>query len=508
MNSVSQTARGALAVSFRRLASHPAAGWAIVGLGVLLRLRRFLTDRGLLHDEAQLATNVFSKTFGQLFRPLDLGDQAAPVGFLILQKCSILCFGGGEWAIRLVPFVAAVFVLPLFFLTARKLAGAAIALAATGWLALADPLVRYCAEGKQYSTDVLWTTVLLALALGATTQWDLTILAIVGGILLWFSHPLLFVAGGVGLSLFVEHLRSRNLRLAAIDIVVGMFWLASFSLNYLSISRHYVANRYLTTYWAGAFAPVPGTWANILWYPRTLLHLFDYPLGIAPPKFIAISVVAAGVLIIGYVLLAHQRRAWWILSLTIVLAVAASALHRYPFAERLTLFLAPLLVLPLAFGLCANWRIGVGPAAVLRATLGAALFLYPVYLQAKYFIHPPVLYDVKPAIRYVRAHWQRGDVIYLHFGSDVVGRYYLRQPELSLPDLAVVRGIYEPDSALRPQRYDSDLQLVRGHPRVWFVFSMAGEPDRQTYERILNQRGRLLDCHVYNGGAVELYDLR
>jgi hypothetical protein len=505
MTSESQTAPNTTLLSLRRFASHPAAGWAIVGLGIVLRLRRYLRDRGLLHDETQLATNVLSKSFGHLFRPLDLGDQAAPVGFLILQKCSILCFGGGEWAIRLVPLLAGVIALPLFFRTIRKIAGVSIALLATAWLALAEPLIRYAAEGKQYSTDVLWTTVLLALALGAATELELALLTVVGAVLLWFSHPLLFVAGGIGLSLLIEHLRLRKLRLASIDIGMGIFWLASFTLNYLAISRHYVANGYLTAYWADAFAPLPSTWANIAWYPRTLLRLFDYPLGIAPPKFIAISALAAAVLVIGFFLLASRRRMFWILVLTIVLAMVASGLHRYPFAERLTLFLAPFLVLPLAFCLGANWRVGAGPAVVV---LGAALFAYPVYLQAKYFIHPPVLYDVKPAIRFIRAHWQRGDVIYLHFGSDVVGRYYLRQPEFSLPDLVVVRGVYEPDVAARPQRYESDLQSVRGRPHVWIVFSMASQPDRQIYERILDQHGRLLDRHIYNGGAVELYDLR
>jgi hypothetical protein len=488
--------------------SHRALGWAIICLGVALRLRRYLQDRGVMHDEALLATNVLSKSFGQLFRPLDMGDQAAPVGFLILQKCSICCFGFGERSMRLVPLLAAIIVLPLFFLMFRRIAGRAAPLLAITWMALAEPLVYYSSEGKQYSTDVLWTTIVFALAIAAVTQWDLAILAIVGTILLWFSHPLLFVLAAVGASLFIEHVRGRRGRLIAVDIAMVTLWLGSFALNYLTVSRYYAADKMLTTYWAGNFAPLPTTLADVRWYVRALLALFNYPLGIAPAKFIAISAVAAVVFIIGCVRLARRGRGLPIILLSILFTLIASALHKYPFSERLTLFLAPLLLVPLGLAFGGDWRAGGRLAIAVRALLAILLLLYPVYLQAKYFIHPPILYDVKPGLQFIRAHWQRGDVIYLHFGSDVLGRYYLGQSGFQLADSSVVRGIYEPDVPARPRHYADDLLPLQGRPRVWIVFSMAGEADRKLYERILDQRGRLLDRHIYNGGAVELYDLR
>src|ERR1700677_505042 len=88
----------------RRIPAHERFAWTIVLIGFLLRLRRYLQDRGLMHDDAQLATNIFSRSFAQLVRPLNIGDQAAPVGFLILQKCSTTLLGHGELALRFVPF--------------------------------------------------------------------------------------------------------------------------------------------------------------------------------------------------------------------------------------------------------------------------------------------------------------------------------------------------------------------------------------------------------------------
>src|ERR1700728_1495922 len=99
----------------QRITAHDRFAWMIVLIGFLLRLRRFLQDRGLMHDDAQLATNIFSRSFTQLLKPLNYGDQAAPVGFLILQKCSTTLLGHGELALRFVPFLASVIALPVLF---------------------------------------------------------------------------------------------------------------------------------------------------------------------------------------------------------------------------------------------------------------------------------------------------------------------------------------------------------------------------------------------------------
>jgi 4-amino-4-deoxy-L-arabinose transferase-like glycosyltransferase len=489
----------------------------MVLLGALLRLRRFLQERGLMHDDAQLASNIFSKTFAQLFRPLDIGDQAAPVGFLVLQKCSILLFGHGERAIRLIPFLAAVFVLPLFFLTVRRIFGNRTALFAIALLALAEPLVHYSAEAKQYSTDVLWTAVVLALALRAGSIPTLNVLGVVGAILLWFSHPMLFVLGGIGLTLFISHLHDKQYKLARADAVMGVAWLASFGANYLLISRYYVANDYLRTYWQklAAFAPFSDSLRDVLWYPTALVELFKYPLGILPSgdshlAVRVISLVAVGMFVLGCVVMEQRsKKILGFIALTILLAIAASALQRYPFAERLTLFCAPLVVLPLAVAMGIGWWWRNRRRTVFWIVIGAILFVYPVYIQAKYAVHPEVLYDAKPAINYVKAHWRAGDSLYLHWGSDVLGTYYLNaDPALAIAPADLVKGIFEPNPAARSRRYGDDLLQLRGRRRVWIVFSMDPDKDRLLIEQILDRRGKLLDHEQFNGSTADLYDLR
>jgi hypothetical protein len=494
----------------------------LVAMGILLRLRRYLQDRGLMHDDAQLATNIFSKSLAQLLRPLDLGDQAAPAGFLVLQKCAVTAFGHGEGAIRLVPFLASVIVLPVFFLGIRRIAGRTIATAGTAWLALAEPLVRYSSEGKQYSTDVLWATVVLALALAADSLPALAVLGAAGAVLLWFSHPLLFVLGGIGTVLLVQHLRQGKGKLACADAAMGILWLASFAANYLLISRYYVSNDFLRIYWQkqDAFAPLPRSPSDWLWYPKTIVELFHYPLGILPSGisqgvlfaladrvilFTAVAVLALGC----FIMARRSKRAMGFVVLTLSLTLAASALQRYPFAERLTLFFAPLFVLPLAFAVgTEGWRQNP-PLAALPWLLGAILLVYPVYIQAKYLIHPEVRYDAKPAILYLKAHWQAGDAVYLHWGSNVLGNYYLAaQPALAVPRGDLIDGAFHPNPSIRPRLLADDLLQLGGRARVWIVFSMGAAGDQQFIEQTLDRRGKLLDHQQFNGSVIDLYDMR
>ena len=83
--------------------------------GSALRIAPFLIDRSLWLDEAKLALNVLERSPAQLFAPLDY-DQAAPVGFLLLEKRAVMAFGEGERALRLVPLIAGLGALWLFAL--------------------------------------------------------------------------------------------------------------------------------------------------------------------------------------------------------------------------------------------------------------------------------------------------------------------------------------------------------------------------------------------------------
>ena len=66
-------------------------GWFLIGLGGLLRIRQYLHYRSLWGDEASLAFNLVNRSFVGLTKLLDY-HQAAPVGFLFIEKLFIILF--------------------------------------------------------------------------------------------------------------------------------------------------------------------------------------------------------------------------------------------------------------------------------------------------------------------------------------------------------------------------------------------------------------------------------
>src|SRR5262245_58316572 len=98
-------------------ADRPPAGlawWALLALGVGLRVAATLQPWSFWYDEACLALNLQTRSAAELVtRPLDL-DQASPPGFLLLSKLAAVTLGDSEQALRFLPGVGSVLGLFLF----------------------------------------------------------------------------------------------------------------------------------------------------------------------------------------------------------------------------------------------------------------------------------------------------------------------------------------------------------------------------------------------------------
>jgi len=87
------------------LPSNPTIVWGFIVFGILVRLRQYLFDRSLWLDESFLALNIIHRSAAGLLKPLDY-NQAAPLGFLLLQKAAARYLGSGELVLRLRPIQA------------------------------------------------------------------------------------------------------------------------------------------------------------------------------------------------------------------------------------------------------------------------------------------------------------------------------------------------------------------------------------------------------------------
>src|SRR5206468_2961044 len=119
-----------------------------------------------------LALNLMHRSYSGLFHQLDV-HQAAPPGFLLLQKFALDVLGPSPYVLRLLPLVGSIAALGLFYPVARRLVDKSTALLGLSLFAILDPLLVYAGTNKPYSIDVFVTLALYAVLLAVSDRLDM-----------------------------------------------------------------------------------------------------------------------------------------------------------------------------------------------------------------------------------------------------------------------------------------------------------------------------------------------
>ncbi len=337
---------------------------ALLVVGLVLRLTRYLLRFPLWEDEAMLSANLLDRGYGELLQPLHY-CQVAPTLFLWGQLAVVKLLGFNEYALRLIPFLCGLASLPLFrHVAGRLLQGISLVLA-VGLFAVAYPMTRYAAEAKPYGCDLLVALAMLALTIEwlrrpDQTRWLWCLAALVGPAV-GYSFPAIFIAGGISLVIaWAMNAGRRNVpaTLGWIPwIAYNVLLVASFA-AVLVVSKDSVgATNQQTmeeTHWANTFPPIAQPLKLPLWLLETHAGaMLGYPVG-GPNWGSTFSLLC---LVAGVAAFA-RRRQWLFLGLLLAplgLNFIAAALHRFPYGghARMTLFLAPAWCLLIAVGLTA-----------------------------------------------------------------------------------------------------------------------------------------------------------
>ncbi len=489
--------------------------WALLVAGIGVRMAQYLFNQVLTHDEAAIALNIITRSFGELTQPLD-HHQAAPVGFLWTVKLCTLVLGESAQALRLVPLAASLAALGVFFVLVRRTLHWPGALVALGFFALSYRLIFYAVEFKQYSSDILVSCLLLLLAERCwRRQWrwrGLVGLALAGAAATWFSLPAIFVLAGIGTSLFLQRWKLGGARHAAQLLPVGAAWLAGFAAHYLFALPADVNDPYLQNFWTGAFLPFPPQGvSDLMTWRSAVLALFQHPVGAAYPVLGLLLAIAGAAW-----LLRDRRTLAGMLLLTLLAAAGASMLHRYPFAGRLMLFAAPVLML----------LIGAGAEALLhrehRGALVAGLVALVLLGQplattsASLTLRPRGKFDLRPLLTHLSRNQRPGDVVLTCGGTNTVLAFYARQ--FGLTDLHYVHVADEGQPNYDPTTYPQVVEALAGRGRVWIVANLhpssigvVEHADRdQDWTGVLQRAAELgpqLDEQHTRTSALYLYDL-
>lgn len=396
----------------------------LIGLGLFLRIWQYAFNRSLWLDEAYLATSIVGRTMADLLTHPLANDQVAPLGFLWLVKISVLLWNDSDLALRLVPLLSGCLsVVVAWRIGLLTLSHPVARLLFVGLVACSPVLVYYSSELKQYSGDVLVAMLILwAGAVFRAERWrsGAAVLAIAGGLGVWFSHPAVFVLAAVGATLWLEMAIHRQHRAWAAISVVGLIWLTSFGLNYEVSLRALSSKGSLLGFWSFAYAPVPRGLEDLFWYwenALALVHLALRHVGVAghlglPDWFEPLNVALLCLTLAGVVaLLRSPGRLAGFLVLSVLSVLLASVLHLYPFRSRLILFLVPVVLLTLSVLVDRALRCRHRGCAWGALFVAAGLMVATGSLSFTKAWHPYNHSNIKGALAYVQMHREPGDHI-------------------------------------------------------------------------------------------------
>lgn len=347
----------------RPLLRRPPHQWALVLVlaSLLWRLVRYGICFPMWGDEAFIAVNFITRSFGELAGPLD-HPQIVPVGFLWAQWLVSRVLGTGEYALRLLPVIAGMASVLVFWRLAPRMISRRQAMAAVIIFAASYYPVRHSIEVKSYSLDLLialallWQAWALCLAPKSAARWIVYFVS--GTLAVWCSYPSVFIIGG---SMFVLAYRLYEERAragwfvgwAAGGAVMGVSFLLMWKFVAIGQEVHHEGIHELRG-WASAFPPMDSPVGLVTWFFRAHTgNMLAYPVGGNHGG----STATFCLIVFGIIALwrTRQRLALTLLLSPFPLMFIAAALKKYPYGDsaRVEQHIAPAACLLAGAGLVA-----------------------------------------------------------------------------------------------------------------------------------------------------------
>ncbi|RYZ49810.1 MAG: hypothetical protein EOP49_15370 [Sphingobacteriales bacterium] len=393
--------------------------------GVVSRVTVFFHSRNLFIDEANIARNVFERSFLQLATPLSYEQYAPPV-FMWMLKLSTVFLGYGEMAFRLFTLLCSAAALGVMYLLMKRLTSLRSLWYPIGLMAVAFIMLRYSTELKQYMSDVLIVLSLILLALKtdifniSRKRFVLTWF-IAGTVAIWGAMPSVFALTGVGCYYFFDALRRKQYALSGIVAFTGVLWLCQFAIYYFLILKPQIESNYLQNfhqdYFLYATPSVMSEWKHNWNVIKTLIQ----ETGGYSDFFGAANVL---LLILGT---AFFLRKDFMKSLLILVPLAAvmlaAGLNQYSLIPRVALFIMPLFLVIMGYGLeqlmGVRWK--VVPVVLFLLGLKG---IYNHSMVGAMMVQKKEIEHITKAMDFVQGQGLTGDQIYVHNGARPSFIYY------------------------------------------------------------------------------------
>jgi len=520
--------------------------FVIILLGIGFRLYHYFYNRSLWMDEIYLAPSLIRMNYSDLAHNMLDYQQKAPVGFLFLAKFCINIFGNNELSLRIIPLLTGIISLFLFDAICKKILSPTSHLLALCIFSFSPALIYHSVEIKQYATECACALLSLYLFLKyykSNTISSKIVWGILGSIIIWFSFSVIFMLGGIALGMTLYTFLKKDWKTFIINIFPFSLWLISFIINYLIFTHKGVQSDWVV-YWFKTydnFMPFPPrTIEQILWFPRNLLGMMDYPLGLVwnlknysgdtIGKLLAIPVISIVLLLTGIPLLFRRNKLYFLILLfPVFLMLLASGLQLYPLLERFWVFIAPVFIILIAFGF-EYYELKFKNRYIV-VILFFIVICGPLVQSIYYTSNPETFYKHKKSFFregfiYINEHFKEGDAVYNYWNNAPGYCVYrkiipFRFNAIVGHDFRIMSNNLEDYN----QNLQKDFKRFSGKRRVWLVFNnqfltnigdFVDTPKwyykntlspNENLIREIKKRGKILRKLVYSDITIYLFDL-
>ncbi|MFB2838229.1 glycosyltransferase family 39 protein [Floridanema evergladense] len=479
--------------------------------GITIRFSQYLSNRSLWGDEASIALNIVDRSYLELLQPLDY-NQAAPPGFLWIEKLAVQLFGNNEYALRFFPLIAGIISLfALYELAKKTVSVIAIPIALILLASLKEPLY-YATEVKQYSSDImvalLISLLLIPLQNKTLETSKIILISSLGIVAFWLSHPAIFVLAGIEIVSFILTPALRKKEILINRLPLYLIWIIGFIFLYFITLTNVAKNQNLHNAWKPEY---PQSIFDFIWLIHSFIRFFNQPLGFKIMDEVAIVVFIIGTIIF----LRKKKQTFLILMSPLLVTLVAAYLHKYPFRSRLILFLTPFFILIIAEGTAFFFSHFTKPKKRIKIAglIIATLLIFPPLIQSSvYFFHPETRHEIRPIIEYIKTNQKPDDAIFLAGGSPDQFQYYAAKYGYSNS----MYYILPYDDFFNPETFSEQTweEIKRTTPqlqnkqRVWFVVSGLKRAREVIVKSSLDRIGQKLDYFSKPGSLTYLYQLK
>ncbi|NJQ97995.1 MAG: hypothetical protein HC784_10980 [Hydrococcus sp. CSU_1_8] len=207
-----------------------------------------------------------------------------------------------------------------------------------------------------------------------------------------------------------------------------------------------------------------------------------------------------------------NKRVLLFLTAPFLITLIASYLHKYPFRDRLLLFLAPLAIFIIAEGivfLLTQFRERYKYVTILGIFVLIFLVIPPVISASQLIVRPQLKEEIRPVLEYVESNQKPGDTLYIYASGKSAFTYYAKKYGYEEGDYIIGDRVLPNDEDRTQEEwehYKQEINMLRGKQRVWLLYR-AKEEEKSEISAYLNSIGQPIDFYSQPGIIVYLYNL-